>query len=268
MDPEEVHGGLSVAARRMKALALLKRSDVRYTQSHALLLCLQHTFDDGTVLLYEKLGWHGELFHHYAEKKDSEAVLRTCRRYSEADPQLWVRALRYFVQQAPESLTAVARGAAAASFQLPAAPAWSSAEGTREASVEKQWRAQIGEVIGVIEQDELLSPTEMLERLATRGGRVPLSVAWECLERHLRTTEASSVELARESQRASEELGKMWTEIYEIDEGSRVFQMAQCSACGAWRCRRCTSSVCTASTKAVWASRTKIAPYAYLSTSA
>ena len=173
-----------------------------------------------------------ELFHHYAEKKDSEAVLRTCRRYSEADPQLWVRALRYFAAGAGVAHSRRTWGAAAASFQLPAAPAWSSAEGTREASVEKQWRAQIGEVIGVRSMDELLSPTEMLERLATRGGRVPLSVAWECLERHLRTTEASSVELARESQRASEELGKMWTEIYEIDEGSRVFQMAQCSACG------------------------------------
>ena len=221
---------MSVSSRRAAALALLKRGGAQFTVGHAVLLCLQYEWDEGLVLLYERLNWHSELLAHHISKGDDEAVMRTCRRYSEIGPQMWLQALGHFVSAAPPSLTAVARGAAAAGFQLPAAPAWSASEAAKEAAAEKQWRAHIGEVIGVIEADELLSPVELLQRLS-EGGRVPVGVAADFLERHMRATEAAAAEQLRESTRAAEEHAKMRAEIDEIDHGARVFQLSKCSAC-------------------------------------
>ena len=221
---------LTTEARRARALALLRRSGVPLSTDRALLLCLQYGWDDGLVLVYEKLGWHDELLQHFIASGDSEAVIRTCRRYSETSPQMWLQALRHLVIAAPPSFTAVARGESAPSFELPAAPAWSSSSGSQQAAGERQWCAHIGEVMGAIEADELVTPVELVQRLC-EGGRVPLSVATEILERHLRTTEAAVEQQLREAARSAEDNAKMAAEIEEIDQGTRVFQLSKCSAC-------------------------------------
>ena len=217
-------------ARRVRALALLRRSGVRLSLDRAMLLCLQYGWDDGLVLIYEKLGWHDELLQHFIASGDTEAVVRTCRRYSETDPQMWLQALRHLVNAAPPSLTAVARTESAPSFQLPAAPAWSSFEGSQQAAGERQWRAHIGEAIAAVEADELVAPVELVERLC-EGGHVPIGVGSEVLERHLRATEAAVEQQLREAARSAEDNAKMAAEIEEIDHGTRVFQLSKCSAC-------------------------------------
>ena len=208
---------MSVASRRVCAMALLRRTGVRYSAERVLLLCLQYVWDEGQVLMLEKLGRYAELLDHQIRKRDAEALVRTCRRYSEAEPTVWLRALDYLVANSPPSLSA----------------SGSPDEGAEE----RAWRTQMGEVLSAIEADELQSPVDLLHRLC--GGdatgdtshRVPLGVVMEVLERQIRYSEAAATEQLREASRASEEISKMQAEIEDIDHGARVFQLAKCSAC-------------------------------------
>ena len=188
---------------------------MRYSAERVLLLCLMYDWDEGKVLMLEKLGRYSELLEHQIAKRDAEALVRTCRRYSEAQPTVWLRALDYLVANAPLALGATTTGAA-------------------EGSEERTWRAHVAEVLSAIEADDLLPPVELMHRLcATSDGgesHVPLGVMMEILERHLKASEAAATEQLREASRAAEENAKMQAEIDEIDHGVRIFQNTKCSA--------------------------------------
>ena len=118
---------------------------------------------------------------------------------------MWLHALGHFVACAPAA----------------AEPA--SAE-------QRAWREHIGEVISIIESDELISPFELLRRLS-EGGNVPLDLASTVLERHITSTEGATAEQQREAARSSEDNARMMSEIGEIDHGTKIFQLSKCSAC-------------------------------------
>ena len=98
---------------------------------------------------------------------------------------MWLRALDYLVAAAP------APGG-------PVTPGGPPAE-------ERAWRAHMAEALAAIEADELLPPVELLHRLCGGGGDggggggggggVPLGVAVEIFERHLRTSDAAAAEV-------------------------------------------------------------------------
>jgi hypothetical protein len=52
-------------------------------------------------MMLEKLGRHADLLDHFIAKRDATAVVRTCRRYADAAPHVWERALDFLVANAP-----------------------------------------------------------------------------------------------------------------------------------------------------------------------
>ena len=166
-------------------------------------------WDEGLVFLYDRLGRHADLLRHHLARRDTDGVMRTCRRFAEAEPRVWLRALDHLVSARPT------------------------------ASNEHQWRDNMREAIGAIEADALLHPVELVQRLSDggeggeggEGGGVPLALVTDVLERHLRMTEAAATDQAREASRATEEMARMQAEIREIDGAGRVFMHNKCAAC-------------------------------------
>lgn len=154
--------------------------------------------------------------------------MRTCRRYAETEPSIWLKALDYLVTAAPAGLSGGDDGTATDGG---GAPNESGGGGDTGAADARAWRAQMSEVLAAIDADELLPPTELVERLCRGSGGVPLGVVSEVLERHLRASEAAASEQQREVDRWNEEDRKMHAELAEISVGSKTFQLAKCSAC-------------------------------------
>lgn len=239
--------GILLATRRAKAAALLRRPAVTYDAGQALLLCLQYQWTEGLVFLYEKAGRYRELLRLYEAACDDDAILRTCRRFAETEPRVWLHALRYFIGRAASEPEAGPVSGAAPS----------AGDRDRKRGL---WRTHISEVIAAIEDDELLPTIELVQALSAaeggglgngigsgvgsgegggEGGRaarighcgVPLGVAREVIERQLRVTEAAEADQLREARRSADENARMRAEIGEIAKGSRVFQLSKCSAC-------------------------------------
>ena len=192
---------LGIEARRQRASALIKRPGVLLDDDHALLLTFQYGWLDGRAQLYESLGRPHELLRHYILVAEDEKVLRTCRRHGESEPQMWLAALRHLVSVAP-------------------------------GKDERTWRSHLAEVLGAMESERLLSPLELVQALSTPPtAPVPLQLASELLERHLRAADAALEEQSREASRFGDDVAKMRAEIAEIDGCVRVFQQPKCSAC-------------------------------------
>ena len=226
---------IGAVKRRERAFALLRRAGVKLSDEHALLLSFEHDWPQGRATLFEKLGRTEELMRHHAAQRDSHAVMRTCRRHGEANPQMWLMALRHLVDVAPEGRDSGGQA------------------GEGGDADERSWRAQITEVINVIEADKLLTPMELLQLVSGAGdgggggggghgsgsgggrigggSRVPLGVISGVLERQLRTLDATLTEQRREASRFEEDSARMRAEIAEIDSGGRTFQLSKCSSC-------------------------------------
>lgn len=85
-----------------KALALLRRDDLPFDRTHALILCSTRGFTSGLVLLWEKLGMYEDVvrFHIDREKEDptsgaSVEVVRCLERYGATRPRLYPLVLRF-----------------------------------------------------------------------------------------------------------------------------------------------------------------------------
>ena len=209
------------------------------------------------------------LMGHYIGEKKHEAVLRTCRRHGETDPDMWLRALNYFVEVAPggdrlqvpplppreewdpddilgkmaaEVAAAKSADGDSADDDDPAAAfaaAYARAEQPdgagldaqpEEHVVDEEWHAHLEEVIEAIERDSLLQPRALMDLLC-HNPQLPLSVVSHYLQRFLEANEAKVTEHNREAKRFEEDSARMQAEIKEMESCARVFQNAKCSAC-------------------------------------
>jgi hypothetical protein len=91
-------------ALREKALQLLRAAEhLPYDPTHALILCATRSFTPGLVLLWERLGMHGDVLRFWMEqdrrRDDPSAgaeIMRCLAQYGGEAPQLYKLALRFF----------------------------------------------------------------------------------------------------------------------------------------------------------------------------
>ena len=109
-----------------KALELLNSKDAQFDVDHALMLCEMHDFRPGLLRLYELTQMYDEVVRLHIAAGDHKSVVqvsvielvcfeqtiqdfgfstqKTCQRYGEAAPTLWLRALRHFAKLSPRNL--------------------------------------------------------------------------------------------------------------------------------------------------------------------
>lgn len=94
-----------------KAMRLLRRDDIPYDHTHALILCSTQNYTPGLVLLWEKMGMYEDVIRFWIDKeKDgsgleaSTEVIRCLDRYGAKHPHLYPLVLR-FLTSTPELLS-------------------------------------------------------------------------------------------------------------------------------------------------------------------
>ena len=78
-----------------EVMEILKDASARYDGDHALVLVQQYHFEPGMMYLYEKKKMYHMLVQRHMDSGNHQAILMTCRKYGQRDPNLWVQVLTY-----------------------------------------------------------------------------------------------------------------------------------------------------------------------------
>ena len=89
---------------REKAMRVLRSGKIPYDPMHALILCSTHSFTDGLVLLYEKMGMYEEVLRIWVDKHNqasssfpgaSAKVVEHLMHYGNQHPHLYPLVLKF-----------------------------------------------------------------------------------------------------------------------------------------------------------------------------
>uniref|UniRef100_A0A061SPT2 Vacuolar protein sorting-associated protein 11 n=1 Tax=Tetraselmis sp. GSL018 TaxID=582737 RepID=A0A061SPT2_9CHLO len=205
--PQSAAGaGPSVEERRAKALELLQLGwpngeEPRYDMEHMLILCRIHSFRKGLLFLYEQKRLYREVLGVYMEAGDYSGLIDACMRLGNAaqggDPQLWTEVLAYFAERPGEECV-----------------------------------PQLEEVIGHIENGQLLPPLVVLQTLS-KNPDLKMGIIKDYIGRQLAQSNAS-IQADRESiAKYQAETERMHSEASELRTKARVFQASKCALTGA-----------------------------------
>lgn len=88
-----------LAENRNKIMAFLQDPDSNFDIKKAMILCQMSNFIPGVLFLYEKSRMYKQILTHFIQRKDSDGVMQTCRKFADKEcPQLWVDSLQYFAE--------------------------------------------------------------------------------------------------------------------------------------------------------------------------
>lgn len=80
----------------IKIMDLLQDDNLMYDKERAIILCQVNKFSEGMKYLYEKLEMYEILIFQCIESRDDDQIIKTCEKYANRDPNLWVKAFHYF----------------------------------------------------------------------------------------------------------------------------------------------------------------------------
>ncbi|KAF7495115.1 Vacuolar protein sorting-associated protein 11 -like protein [Sarcoptes scabiei] len=179
----------------IKILNLLKNPEFIYDANKAMILFQMNDFIPGILFLYEKMKTYSQILSHFIGQIDDQNVIRTCERFGEEQPKLWIDALEYFSENFDETK-----------------------------------KANIMFIIEKIEQHRLLTPLMMIEILS-KPGKVTLGVVRENLKRWIKTQQDQINENERLIDFYRDECRFNNRLIDEIRNKPKVFQATKCTAC-------------------------------------
>ena len=190
---------------RARALTLLRTPFDESDDEQALLICTAQNFNEGIVLLYERLQQHTELLRHYMYSHNHEAVTSLCLRLGPQRPQLWLEALSYVASSSPKTLTAETR---------------------------EQRNRLISEMVAAIERERLLPPLELIRRLA-QSDEIPFALLAPYLNRSIQETLSATDEERHAANKFEVDTLQMKENLDDLATKPRVFQQSKCSKCSA-----------------------------------
>jgi len=185
-----------VAARRDKALDLLKKNSANYDKSHALVLCETSHFTKGILVLYEALGVYHENIAYHMDHKEFDHVIETCQKYGHDHPKLWTWALSYLTHQ--------------------------------EASGEVS--ARLSEVLSYIDEHNLLSPLLVVDILA-QNPTIELRVIQEFISRRVQLQQNQIHDDEQLTAEFTARTTRMREQLRELTDGAVEFKEDRCGVC-------------------------------------
>ncbi|KAJ9473990.1 E3 ubiquitin-protein ligase PEP5 [Pseudozyma hubeiensis] len=199
----------SGTSQRKKALRLLQQySTLPYDMSHAVMLCSMEGFDDGLILLYERMGMYEDVvrLHMDSALVDSEGsassakVISALHRYGPLRPELYDLVLRFLVSS-PTLL--------------------------------ETHTSDLLSILTVIRDTSLMSTLEIIQTLSSTP-HTQVGVIREFIISSISSTLASTSQDASAIADYKRSTTETLQEISELTDPSanRVFQMTRCTACG------------------------------------
>ncbi|KAH9526087.1 Vacuolar protein sorting-associated protein 11 [Dermatophagoides farinae] len=185
-----------LAENRNKIMAFLQDPDSNFDIKKAMILCQMSNFIPGVLFLYEKSRMYKQILTHFIQRKDSDGVMQTCRKFADKEcPQLWVDSLQYFAE-----------------------------------IYNQEQKANITTVLEKIEQHQLLPPLMVIE-IISKPGKVTLGVCREYLMQWIKTQQAEIDENDRLIDEYRDECERTRKHIDDIQNKPKVFQATKCAAC-------------------------------------
>eukprot|EP01133_Synstelium_polycarpum_P001183 gene1183-1361_t len=177
-----------------KAYEFLTSPKSKFDEDHALILAQVHNWKQGILYLYEKLKLYNEIIEYHMENNDYEGLIKSCKKYGDKDPNLWVQVLSYF------------------------------------STNKKDCQNEIIEVLTNIDKDNLIPPLLVIQILS-QNKNTTLEVIKDYISRRLsQETQQIDKDYAQIRQYA-EETDKMRNEINELRTNAKIFQQTKCIAC-------------------------------------
>ncbi|KAI0086320.1 hypothetical protein BDY19DRAFT_894941 [Irpex rosettiformis] len=200
-EPHSEQGGLD------KALRLLKREDLPYDPTHALILCSTREFTTGLVLLWEKMGMYEDVLRFYIDNHKenpssnaSSEVVACLDRYGPDHPHLYPLALR-FLTSTPELLS--------------------------------RHKADLTGILEHIEQEKIMPPLTVVQVLS-RNNVASVGLVKQWLMSRIKTAreEIETDQKLITSYRSETAAKLRAVESLEDPDHPVVFHNTQCAACG------------------------------------
>jgi len=180
--------------RERKTLELLKNPEAKYDIDQALILCQMNNFKAGILFLYEKAQLYQQILRYHMEHKEFVHVIEACKKFGQADPQLWIQALSYF------------------------------------AGKEENCKSQLMETLSNIDKKNLLPPLMVIQILA-HNSTATLSVVKDYIVRRLQMETDQIAEDERLIKQYREDTEKKRNKIEELKTSAKVFQASKCNIC-------------------------------------
>lgn len=208
----------SPATKQSSSLALRvlqQHSELPYDATHALVLCHQANFEDGTVLLLERLGMYEEVVKYWIDRATQELESEALESSSRASEHVLEALARYNHVGAPLYSLVL-------SFL------------TSHPVLLSRHRRELEEILTRVEEEQLLSTLEIIELLSRASSHTNVVLIKSFLQRSVQE-ERSEMEADRrlvESYRSEAETKTKELEALSTGSEPRVFQSNRCNACG------------------------------------
>ncbi|EFA75946.1 RING zinc finger-containing protein [Heterostelium album PN500] len=180
--------------RLEKAYEFLTSPKSKFDEDHALILAQVHNWKKGILYLYEKLKLYNEIIEYHMENEDFDGLIKSCKKYGDQDPNLWVQVLSYF------------------------------------ATHQKNCQNEITEVLTNIDRDNLIPPLLVIQILA-QNKYTTLQVIKDYISRRLSQETQQIDKDYQQIKQFAEETDKMRNEINELKTNAKIFQQTKCIAC-------------------------------------
>ncbi|XP_051902199.1 vacuolar protein sorting-associated protein 11 homolog isoform X3 [Hippocampus zosterae] len=175
-----------------EALSLLRSDNTVFDK--ALVLCQMHNFKEGVLYLYEKGKLYQQIMHYHMQNEVYNKVVEACKRYGDQEGCLWEQALGYFARK------------------------------------EEDCKAYISEVLGHIDQNNLMPPLLVVQTLA-HNSTATLSVIKDYLINKLQRENQQIEDDECKIRQYREETAHLRSEIQELKTSAKIFQKTKCNMC-------------------------------------
>lgn len=175
-------------------MEILKSSDSKYDLEEAMIFCKMNNFGEGIIHLYEKAKLYRLILNHYIKENNQEEIMKTCEKYENDNPNLWIDALWYFVRRETTSIN------------------------------------HLIQILQKIEKKKLLAPIRVINILSENPS-IPILVLREYLIRSLTKENEIITENERLINRYKEDTDKMRKTIEDLKTNPKIFHASKCSGC-------------------------------------
>ena len=192
-----------------EVMSLLKDSASRYDADHALVLVQQYHFEPGMMYLYEKRKMYHMLVQRHMDSGNHHAILATCRKYGQRDPNLWVQVLTYLAE----------------SYGAPRLTKGSSLPAKSGASRATANNPQICAryIQQVLQLGSAFLPPLLVLSILSKNKAIPLSIVHEYLVKHLRSEQQAIQDDADDIIESTSQIESIRTQMHVLETCARVF---------------------------------------------
>jgi hypothetical protein len=186
-----------------RIMSILDGNHVQYDASHVLLLCHSYSFAAGQQFLLEQLEATDLLVRQHIEVENDAGLFKIMRLQGRKDPELYVQILKYFVDK---TIAANSQHSSESASNPSSRGRKSDTDSDSDSDEDDNERwDQIGEVLDLIEKQNVLTPTQVISVLS-RNPELPFSLVAKYVLQTISDISSECSELETQTQSTQREI--------------------------------------------------------------